>query len=174
MKTIEITLYEFPELSEQAQEKALSRLANINVDHDWWKHLYDDAEAIGLKITEHSEHSITATIQDTERTTAEAIIKNHGDVTNTHKIASAFLKDWDNLVEEHSDGVNKEKVTSENEEEFDGDADDLEEVFVRELSVEYKRMILKEYDYLTSEEVIKETILANEYFFTENGKIHAS
>lgn len=51
MKTKTINLYEFDELSEDAKEKALQNLWDINVDHEWWDYIYEDAERIGLKIT---------------------------------------------------------------------------------------------------------------------------
>ena len=35
MKTIEVNLYEFKELSPEAQEKALNDLCSINVDFNW-------------------------------------------------------------------------------------------------------------------------------------------
>lgn len=36
MRTIEVTLYNFDELSEEGQRQALINLSDINVDHDWW------------------------------------------------------------------------------------------------------------------------------------------
>ncbi len=52
MKEVTIKLYEFDELSERAQEEAIEKLSDINVDYDWWKYVYEDAERIGLKINE--------------------------------------------------------------------------------------------------------------------------
>ena len=37
-----ITLYKFDELSEEAQNNALSKLWDINVDNDWWEHILDE------------------------------------------------------------------------------------------------------------------------------------
>jgi hypothetical protein len=36
MRTVKIKVFRFEELSEESQEKALSGLADINVDYDWW------------------------------------------------------------------------------------------------------------------------------------------
>lgn len=41
------TLYQFDELSEKAQEKALEKLWDLNVDHEWWDYITDDIEANG-------------------------------------------------------------------------------------------------------------------------------
>ena len=51
MRTIEIKAYLFNELSEEAKEKAVQNLSNINVQFDWWHFIYEDAKNIGLKIT---------------------------------------------------------------------------------------------------------------------------
>ena len=51
MKTLTINLYQFSELSDEAKEKAISNLSDINVDFDWWTNTYEDAARIGLKIT---------------------------------------------------------------------------------------------------------------------------
>ena len=52
MRYEKIKVYEFNELSEEAKEKAIEKLWNINVDYEWWDCVYDDAENIGLKIKE--------------------------------------------------------------------------------------------------------------------------
>ena len=51
MKNITTTLYSYDELSEDAKDKAIEEMYDINVNHDWWEFTYDDAETIGLKIT---------------------------------------------------------------------------------------------------------------------------
>ena len=45
------------------------------------------------------------------------------------------------------------------------------EEYAREWCRKIYKGLEAEYEYLTSEETVKETILANEYFFTENGEI---
>ena len=44
-------VFKFEELTEEQKEKTLSKLREINVDHDWWDFIFQDAEEIGLKIT---------------------------------------------------------------------------------------------------------------------------
>jgi hypothetical protein len=44
MKTRTINVYEFSELSDEAKEKAIEKLYDINVDYDWWDSNYEDFE----------------------------------------------------------------------------------------------------------------------------------
>ena len=55
--------------------------------------------------------------------------------------------------------------------EFDKELDTLEYNFQQSLSEDYLSMLKKEYEYKTSEEAIIETIKANDYEFTEDGKL---
>ena len=55
-----------------------------------------------------------------------------------------------------------------------GDPEDLEDLnkeFLRSLCEDYRIILQKEYEYLTSEEAIIETIEVNEYEFTEEGEL---
>jgi len=60
MKTIEVTLYEFKELSPEVQKKVISRESNINTDYDWWDATYDDfatfCETIGIEVDLKNTH----------------------------------------------------------------------------------------------------------------------
>jgi hypothetical protein len=46
MKTIQLNLYEFAELEENAKQKAIEADRYINVDYHWWDVIYDDFIAI--------------------------------------------------------------------------------------------------------------------------------
>jgi hypothetical protein len=48
---------------------------------------------------------------------------------------------------------------------------EIEEKYTKNLSECYLYMLKNEYEYLTSEKCIIETIEANDYYFTENGKV---
>jgi hypothetical protein len=50
MKTIEIKLYKFNELSDEAKNTVLERHRDINVDYEWWDTVYYGAENIGIII----------------------------------------------------------------------------------------------------------------------------
>jgi hypothetical protein len=175
MKTIEINLYKFDELAETAKKKAVENLCNINVDHEWWLSSYEDAANIGLKISSfdldrnrHCEGHFT----NSTHFCANQIIKEHGENCETYKTAKEFLSEWDSLVEKYSDGVKKDFVAEENERDFDHDADCLEDEFLKLLLEDYSFLLQNEYDYLTSEAAIIETIEANDYDFTEDGELY--
>jgi hypothetical protein len=54
--------------------------------------------------------------------------------------------------------------------EAEDDLSDIEDNFLDSLLEDYSIMLQKEYEHLQSEESIIETIVANEYEFTEEGK----
>jgi hypothetical protein len=167
-------LYQFAELSEDAKQKAIEKLSDINVDYDWWSSTYEDAERIGLKLTgfdlDRNRHCKGLFI-DSALECSNKITKDHGETCETYKTASQFITDYDKLVEKYSDGVHKDKVTWENETDFDNEADDLENDFLNSILEDYAIILQNECDYLQSEEAIIETIEANEYWFDEKGNL---
>ena len=176
MQTITKTynVYKFSELSEDAKQKALEAMYDINIDYDWWNYVYEDAENIGLKITEFDLDRASFVHADTILSyteIADRIIAEHGETCETYQTAKEFLNDRDNLVAKYSDGVKLDEVTEENEYDFDQDCDNLEEEFHKSLCEDYRIMLQNEYEYLTSEEAIIETIEGNDYDFTEDGEL---
>lgn len=172
MKKHEIITYSFYELSEDAKEKAIQNLWDINVNYDWWEFIYKDAERIGLKITGFDINSYCEGhfILDSLDVCKE-IFKKHGEDCETFKTAQQFTVDRDNLVAKYSDGKNLEIVT-EDEYEFDSDCDELEKEFLKSLLEDYRIILQKDYEYLTREKAIQETIESNDYEFTDDGKLY--
>jgi len=173
MRTIETTVYNFSELSEEAKEKAISYLSDINVDHDWFDYIYDDAKNIGLEITEFDLDRASyakGNFMYDAKYTADNIIREHGAHCDTAKTAQDYLvtlkTETDKVLSEYS---NKECP----EDYLDDflDTEDIDAEFLRSLLEDYRIMLSKEYDYLTSEAAIIETIEANEYEFLDNGKL---
>jgi hypothetical protein len=172
MRTKTINLYQFDELSDEAKQKAIESLSGINVDFEWWEFVYEDAEQIGLKITEFDiDRGMYAKGEFIEgaEDVANAILKNHGEDCETYKTAKGYLTDRDELVAKYSDGVNTDVVAEEDEYYFDQDCDELDDSFRIDLLDDYRIILDKEWDYLTSEEAVIGTIRANEYEFTEDG-----
>ena len=175
MKTVTIKLYQFSELSDKAKEKAISRLMEINTDSDWWDSSYEDAAQVNIKIKGFDIDRgsyVKAEFMQSAYDTANLIILNHGESCETYKTAKTFLQDWNNLVSKYSDGVKTDVVTEDNEYDFDNEADDLENEFLESISEDYRIILSKQYDYLTSEDAIIETIEANDYYFTEDGELY--
>ena len=155
MKTKTINLYEFDELSDQAKQRAIVDYWQINLDH-WWDSIYDDAENIGLKITgfdlDRNRHCTGQAI-DHVLTIAHKIKTDHGFDTPTYKLANEFIKEYAALDE-------------------DIDADELrdfENKFLNAILKEYSILLQREYEWLTSEEMIVDTLRANKYYFLEDG-----
>lgn len=174
MRTIEIVLYKFEELSKRLQKEVIEKNADINVEHEWWDFIYDDAKVIGFDITGFDLHrrEMNLVLVNTYYETALAILEAHGEGCKTYELAKKFITDYDSLVEKHSDGVKKDIVAEENEIDFDDEADELEANYHRSIGDEYLRMLTDQYDYLTGDEAIKETLIANDYEFTEEAEIY--
>lgn len=170
IETIERKLYKFEELSDDAKEKVLENLADINVDYEWWDSVYDNAKNIGLKITEfdidrgsYARGKFTLSAHEV----ATNIIRDHGPDCETRKTAENFLEKYDPIFAAYMDEGSKKYESRESEDELM----ELEEEFLKSLLEDYRIMLQKDYEYLTSEEVIKETIEANDYEFLEHGKL---
>jgi len=173
MREVKTIVYKFDELSETAQQKAIEKLADINVDYEWWEYTYDDATNVGIKITGFDidrGSCCEGDIYDFEET-AKKILENHGEKCETYQTAANFLKDRAELVKKYSDGINTDIVSEDNEYDFDSELDELEIEFKKSILEDYRILLQKEYDYLTSKEAIIDTITANEYEFSVDGKM---
>ena len=171
MRIIETKVYKFEELTEEAKQKAVENLYDINVAFDWWDCTYDDALDIGLNITGFDidrASYVNATFTDDACFTAHKIIDNHGDKSETYASASVFLANRDTIIngadrDEYGEVIDEYKLNEE--------LDEIESEFLKTLREDYRITLSKEYEYLTSEEAIIETIKANEYEFTAEGKL---
>ncbi len=153
MKTIEIKLYEFKELGKKIQEKVIENLRDINVEHKWYDFTYEDAETIGLKITafniDYSPWAKGEFIID-HIEVAEKIFENHGKNCDTYKIAEQFKEAY------YLPDANVE----------------LEQMsFLKSILNCYAKMLQSEYEQLTSDEAVIESIEANEYTFEQDGTL---
>jgi hypothetical protein len=175
MKQVTVNLYKFSELSEEAKEKAIERFADINVDHDWYEFFFEEAKDLGFRINGfdiYRNHEIDIDLIDSEIDICQAIIKSHGEMCDTYKMAEKFLAEL-TQCQENYDAV-------EGDEEIDYDAyleiadklADCKKEFQQELSECYLQMLRENYEYYTSKEAIIETIEANDYDFTEEGKLY--
>ncbi len=162
MKTIEINLYSFEELPQNIQEKVIQDNYSINIEHNWWEHIYEDAATIGLKITGFDldrGNSCDGEFNISEIEVAQKIIAEHGKACNTYITASDFLDKYKQL-DKLEDNGNTENLKH-----------DLEADFHTNILQDYLTMLKKEYEYLTSRGAIIETIEANEYTFEITGKM---
>lgn len=170
MRTIEINVYQFDELSETAQQKAIEECSEFNVSYNWWDCTYEDAERIGLKITEfdldrnrHCKGEFNLSACEV----AQNIFNEHGENCETFKTATKFMKEWQPIFSGYMNESHENYESGENEDKMM----ELESDFLHDLLEDYSIMLQDEYEYLTSEEAIIETIKASEYEFLETGEI---
>lgn len=146
IETITRELYKFDELSEESQEKVLESLYDINVNYDWWEFIFYDAEEIGLKLYAFDldrGNYVKGRFVLPAKKVARKVIKNHGETCETYKDAKSFLAHKNNSEDE----------------------------FLDDLLHDYKVLLNKEYEHLTSKEGIVETIEINDMEFTKDGKL---
>lgn len=194
MRTITTTktVYTFDELSEKAKEKAITKCYDTNVDYEWWENVYEDAENIGLKISEFDIGRGSYVKGDfllLAYDVAQAIIKEHGAECETFKTALNYIETRREHIQkeklEHAQlfaddlcRVDKDQFTwngliyGENYLDDENiNTDEIDDEFLQSLCEDYRIMLQREYEFLTSEEAIIETIQANEYEFDEEGNI---
>lgn len=177
-----ITLYSFEELSEDKQDKVIETLSDVNVDHDWWDHAYQDAANIGLKIEEFDLYrgivkgGLTFYLLDA----CKSIRMNHGKECDTFKTASDYHEAYiAAFVEWHGTQTQQPSPSTSHwkpvdwlaEFKFEDKAQDIEVDFAKALLEDYRIILEKEYRWLTSREAIVETIDANGYLFNKDGTL---
>ena len=178
MRTIETVVYKFEDLPEEAQEKAIEKNYDLNTEYDWWESVYDDAERVELKITgfdlDRADYCNGKFIY-TAKDTAEAIIKEHGEAYETYKMAKIFLDEYTPLaakLEKAKDIDYKyghRRCLTDLIDNIENAIEDMIDDFLGNILHDYKIMLGKEYEYLTSADAIAETLIANEYEFTIDG-----
>lgn len=171
MRTIELKLYQFAELSEQAKQKAITDNADFNVNYNWWDMVYEDAKNAGLKITGFDldrAHYCNAEFIHDAIFTARQVRIDHGEQTDTYAEAEEFQDRRDFIVNTWPKDENGE---FEQLDELDVALDECEDNFLKGMSKRYLRLLDNEYDHLTSDEAIANALIANDYWFTADGKM---
>ena len=170
--TVETKVYPFDELSDEAKQAAIENLYDINVDYAWYEPTYDDAEVIGLVITEFDANHCDGQWTEDAEDVAKLIIENHGEDCETRKDAEEFIVQV-GRAQAIFEAMRVPPYDS-SYHEFD-ESDEYEELceeFLAAICEDYSIILQKAYEYLSTEEAIIETIKANEYEFTEAGKLY--
>jgi hypothetical protein len=168
-ETIEHTYYQFDELTESAKEKARDWYREGGLDYEWWDSTYEDAKTIGLEITsfDFDRRGVEGNFIAGAEETAHKIEKEHGEKCETFIDAKAYLVQRDAIVNQAEKDENGDFV---DEYGLDNALDDIDKEFLHTLCEDYRIILQKEMEYLLSDESVDESICANEYEFTENGK----
>ena len=161
MKTVNVTLYEYNELSKEAKQKVLRENADINVFFDWWDSTYEDADNIGLKINSFEiDQNKNAKGKFTENcyTVATNIMEQHGNDCNTYKTAERFIEDIKPICDfNDATGQSEDTIAT------------MEEQFLKDILSNYADILESECKYILKDENVIATIEANEYLFLEDG-----
>ena len=172
MKKVEITLYKFSELTEEAKENAVEKLRDINVHQDWHECIYEDAKEIGCRITgfdlDRGRHC-SIQLHDDIEAIANKILLTHGEMCDTYKEAENYLQERNNLIDA---APKDENGDFEDDYTLDKELDYLDKEFKKELESCYASILQNAYEYLWTDEAVIEAIEANEYDFTEDGEIY--
>lgn len=199
--TVKTEVFKFAELSEEAQETAIERYREGNLDYDWWD--YDDAKqaaaCMGIEIEEiyfsgFSSQGDGACFEGSYNYQKGGVraIKEYAPLdTKLHQIAQdlqdiqktcfyglhASVKQSGHYSHEYCTDINVyERRTLRDGYESDEEASLADHEAIEEALRDFMRWIYKqleaEYDYLNSDEAIKETIEANGYEFTADGKMY--
>ena len=159
MRTTEVKLYQFEELSTEAKEKAIEENRTINVNWEWSDCTCESMKEAGVKINSFDiyHRDINITIEDSHET-ALRIIENFGEAMEVVTLSKQFIKDRDALIKRLGEGndIAGYSVKEEFIDEYDEEIEYLEE----------------EYRYLQTDETVAETLIANDYEFTEEGAIY--
>lgn len=170
MREITTKIYTFDELSDKAKEKARDWYREHALDYDWWDHVYDDAERVGLKIEAFDldrEGYVDAEFMASAEETAHKIETEHGETCATFKTAKGYLKKRDELIDAWPKDENGD---FENECQLDVELDILDHEFLDSLQEDYRVILEKEMEWLMSDECIDDNMTANGYEFTADGK----
>lgn len=152
-----IDVFKFSELSKEVQENVIEKNYDINGDYNWCDYTYDDAKNIGLEITEFDlyRREIDGILIDSAENVIEKILSEHGKECETYKTAERYKKEFSLLKGD--------------EEEIEEQREEITECFRRAILQDYLYILDREYDDLTSEKAIIETIEINEYEFDKEG-----
>jgi hypothetical protein len=185
MQTLTIRTYSFDELPEEAKEKAVQTLSDINVDYEWYDYIFEEwtgiLEAKGYKDIEINFSGFWSQGDGASFTAKVDIAK----WLKAHKLANKYRKLF-NIAEEvqfsiirlthhyyHSHTIDTyEEGLYYLPEETGNQGDAVLELLqqeARELSDAIYSELEKGYDYLRSQEQIEETIRANDFQFTAKG-----
>ena len=181
MREMTTMVYSFNELSDDAKERALNEFRYIDVDGGWWEDSYDTIRAagklLGLDIDRiYFDTDLYCTFDasyEYARGAVKAVKAEFPQNTDLHKIASELQALQKRHFYSLSCAVTKGRTTNRYScfrfgEDYEcKDLGDIIDDFAHWAQI----LLRDEYKYLTSDEAVKETIEANEYEFTEGGKL---
>ena len=196
MRTIETTLFKFSELSDEAKNAAIERCRDWNTDDSfWYESVIDDSKAAAKILGIDADNIYFSGFWN--QGDGAQFTGNYSYKKNAHK---AIRKEWpqdetlheiaDKLLDvqkRHFYGLSAEvssydrysheyatRINVFDRDEFTVSDETKEEVSdaLRDFMRWIYRRLEQEYELLTSDEAIADSLEANEVEFTENGNLH--
>ena len=159
MRTESVSIFSVSELPETIKAKVLDKYRYEFCD--WFADdVREDAkESSHMTIDEYDldRSYIICEFNKSAEDTAKTILENHGETCSSYTIASNFLSALSSL---ESQPENYDSLTA---------MDFLEENFLEDMGAYYLSMLQSEYNYMTSDEALIESLESNGYEFLENG-----
>ena len=192
----ETKTYKFEELTEESQQKAIDNNRDMNTDYEWWDYEYDDFKTVGalmgVDIAEiyssgFSSQGDGACFEGSyayKKGSVKAVKEYAPKDEELHRIVAelaslqktnfycleASIKHSGHYYHEMCTSITV--INSNNRYSCNLDyVDDIREALRDFMNWLYKRLS-SEYDYLTSDEAIKEALIINAYDFTSDGTIY--
>ena len=180
-QTIEAKVYTFKELSEEAQEKAIEEMGEINVWHDWhestlefaaeeWLGKYSigfEPKSVCFDLYRREFYIDSKGIHIADQARFFRAISGHPGYTVP--ASEGTLEAYFETVHFGGGSARTHLYVSDYRDETTKELPFDTDEFFQDLCRDLLSQLSKEYDYLTSREAIEETIEANEYEFYEDG-----
>ena len=164
MKTIEIKLYKYEELDKQTRKKVIENYRYINVEHStWYEWIKEDFSRLGLEIQEfdlNNPNYAKIYINNFEDT-SKNIIEEFGDNVLIKQTAKNYIDEY-----------NKIQANFKDDEDIERELEILDEEYQHEFEADILSYLKANYEWEISDEAITNTIEANDYDFTTEGKIY--
>lgn len=163
MKTIEVTLYKFDELSEEAKKKAIEDNRGILTDFgtNWWEVTFEHFRDLGIEIDGFDLYSYKLSFDLTED--VDQVCKN---------IINEMGYEWAEMAQNFLDSVDAQLALDLVDQDMLQDMLlDMESLFLKDLRCEILGWLDDEFEYLNSDKAIRAYLYENEFDFTINGEI---
>jgi len=195
MKTVEIGVFQFNELSEDAKEKARNWYRNGAFDYPWHEYTIDEfkegqkefevekvyfsgfwsqGDGAMFEYSGISDEYKEALIDGLKLPNwKKRVLKKYADISCNGKHSGHYYHERSCSQSFNIEADNGAQYYQNIENLIDSVSSDIEEAIEQNyisIAKDLYRTLEKEYDFLNSDEQVDESILANEYEFTEDGK----
>ena len=167
MKTIEINLYKFDELSEEAQQTAIRSYQTQADYYDWWDNIYRNAKEVGVAIDSFDVYRnyISVSFMLMAHDVANALIFFWGADSDIGEVSQTFIDKREVLYKKYAG----DEASTYNEKLYEAE-DELVDDFHSDVSDYFRNQLRSELEWLESEEYIRGFLSDMDYDFTEDGK----